>query len=238
LTKNRGQSEQWTTGYVEKCSPFFTRTKHVHVSRLLAILRHFYSIRLFAALAFLPNIPPQKMRAAFILPAIGCSTTFLIICAHFDNKYFPDVWREIFKDGSRSELYIISAMVAFWIAGLYICTGIHSVGYVQANVFFSSWAAFATSLMTLKLWRESAGLPSLFDKLVNHSRMTSEYHFSNAWCVRMCSMSCQLCSHVHVHLPVFMASLYYDRTQFIPIPCHLNSLQLDVGGEFQHNYAL
>ena len=122
-----------------------------------------------------PLIPRQKMRAAFILPAIGCSITFLIICAHFDNKYFPDIWREIFKDGSRSELYIICAMVAFWIAGLYICTGIHSVGYVQANVFFSSWAAFATSLMTLKLWRESAGLPSMFGKLVTHSRMTSEY---------------------------------------------------------------
>ena len=122
-----------------------------------------------------PLIPQQKMRAAFILPAIGCSITFLIICAHFDNKYFPDIWREIFKDGSRSELYIICAMVAFWIAGLYICTGIHSVGYVQANVFFSSWAAFATSLMTFKLWRESAGLPSMFGKLVTHSRMTSEY---------------------------------------------------------------
>jgi len=114
-----------------------------------------------------------KMRAAFILPAIGCSVTFLIIVAHFDSKYFPGVWREIFRDGSRSELYIICALIAFWIAGLYICTGIHSVGYVQANVFFSCWAAFATSLMGLKLWRESAGLPSLFKKLANHTRMTT-----------------------------------------------------------------
>ena len=127
--------------------------------------------------SFLNNLE-QKMRAAFILPAIGCSVTFLIIVAHFDSKYFPDVWREIFQDGSRSELYIIYALIAFWIAGLYICTGIHSVGYVQANVFFSSWAAFATSLMGLKLWRESAGLPSLFQKLANHTRMTSKSKIS------------------------------------------------------------
>ena len=82
-------------------------------------------------------------------------------------------------------------MVAFWVAGLYICTGIHSVGYVQANVFFSSWAAFGTSLMTLKLWRESAGLPSIFAKLVTHSRMTSEYwHFCNRNCVHVFAALC------------------------------------------------
>lgn len=168
------------------------------------------------------------MRAAFILPAIGCSITFLIICAHFDNKYFPDVWREIFKDGSRSELFIICAMVAFWVAGLYICTGIHSVGYVQANVFFSSWAAFGTSLMTLKLWRESAGLPSMFAKLVTHSRMTSEYWYAcnckcvfAALCLRLgcCQRNANATSILPWSFPCLLLSSS-DLTH-MPMPCYL-----------------
>ena len=113
------------------------------------------------------------MQAAIIFPAVGCSITCLIILAHFDNVFCPEVWRDFFEDGSRSELVLIVGLICFWIVCLYICTGVHSVGFVQANVYFSAWAAFATSIMTYKLWREGAGKRSLLDALSNHRRMTT-----------------------------------------------------------------
>jgi len=115
-----------------------------------------------------------KMWGAIILPSVGCAVTFLIILVHFDNVFFPEVWRDFFEDGgSKSELLLIWGLIVFWILGLYVCTGVGSVGYVQANVFFSAWAAFGSSAMTYKLWREGAGKDSLLDVLTNHRRMTT-----------------------------------------------------------------
>ena len=113
------------------------------------------------------------MWAAIIVPSVGCAVTFLVILVHFDNMFFPEVWRDFFEDGSKSELVLIWGLIVFWILGLYVCTGVYSVGYVQANVFFSAWAAFCSSVMTYKLWREGAGKDSLLDVVTNHSRMTT-----------------------------------------------------------------
>jgi len=39
-----------------------------------------------------------------------------------------------------------------------------SVGESQANVFFTTWIAFGASALNFRVWRESAGLPSIADK--------------------------------------------------------------------------
>jgi hypothetical protein len=65
-------------------------------------------------------------------------------------------------------------MLVFWAAGVHICTSSLSVGENQANVFFTTWIAFGSIALNYGVWRESAGLPSMADKIMNsHNRETT-----------------------------------------------------------------
>jgi hypothetical protein len=64
-------------------------------------------------------------------------------------------------------------MMLFWAAALHVCTSSLSVGQVQGNVYFTTWIAFISSAVNYGVWRVSAGLPSLAERVSLHHRETS-----------------------------------------------------------------
>lgn len=85
---------------------------------------------------------------------------------HLDTVVCPQVWRKVFSDGSVYEKYILIFMVVFWIFGVYACTSAFSVGEVQANVYFTAWICFFSTVMGYRTWRISAGKKTLSEMLV------------------------------------------------------------------------
>jgi len=55
-------------------------------------------------------------------------------------------------------------------AGVHVCTSSLSVGQFQANVFFTTWIAFAAAASNFSVWRESAGLLPYTEQLHNCGR--------------------------------------------------------------------
>jgi hypothetical protein len=53
---------------------------------------------------------------------------------------------------------------------VHLCTSTLSVGESQANVYFATWIAFASTAMNYGVWRESAGRSHVF----------LQYHYNNA----------------------------------------------------------
>ena len=92
---------------------------------------------------------------------VGTIFTILIIVAHFDTIAFPDFWKVVFQDGSRYEQYICITSVLYWAAAIHINTSTLSVGEVQANVFFTTWIAFLSSVLNFGVWRVAAGKRSI-----------------------------------------------------------------------------
>jgi hypothetical protein len=115
-----------------------------------------------------------KLWGAIYTGAIGVGICALTVLAHFETVCFPHYWVKIFRDGSLAERNLIFAMLVFWAAGVHICTSSLSAGENQANVFFTTWIAFGSIALNYGIWRESAGLPSLADKIMNsHNRDTT-----------------------------------------------------------------
>mmetsp|Transcript_1191 Transcript_1191/g.2591 ORF Transcript_1191/g.2591 Transcript_1191/m.2591 type:complete len:265 (+) Transcript_1191:153-947(+) len=99
--------------------------------------------------------------------------TILIIAAHFDTIAFPDFWKVVFQDGSRYEQYICITSVLYWAAAIHINTSTLSVGEVQANVFFTTWIAFFSSVLNFGVWRVAAGKRSIEEFINEHPRETT-----------------------------------------------------------------
>ena len=97
----------------------------------------------------------------------------LIMAVHYDTLCLPKMWMAAFRDGSLAERNLILLLMLLWSGALHICTSSLSVGQVQANVFFTSWIAFASISLTYGVWRESAGLPTMMDKMNQHFRETT-----------------------------------------------------------------
>lgn len=118
-----------------------------------------------------------KLWGAVAVASGGCLFNLLTIVAHFDSVLCPQFWMKFFRDGSLQERNLIIALVIFWSAGIEICTSSLSVGEQQANVYFTTWIAFGATVSNLSVWRESAGLPSLLDK-ISHNHRETTYN----WC--------------------------------------------------------
>jgi hypothetical protein len=115
-----------------------------------------------------------KLWGAIYIAAIGAGLCAVTVLVHFETVCFPHYCVKIFRDGSLAERNLIFAMLAVWAAGVHICTPSLSVGENQANVFFTTWIAFGSIALNYDVWRESAGLPSLADKISNsHARETT-----------------------------------------------------------------
>lgn len=104
-----------------------------------------------------------KMWGAIYASSAGVALSLGTVLVHFDTWCLPRVWNTCFRDGSRIEFMWILTLVIVWIAAVHICTSTLSVGENQANVFFTTWIAFASTASNVGVWRESAGLePFLF----------------------------------------------------------------------------
>lgn len=113
-----------------------------------------------------------KVWGAIAVSATGCFIYLVIILAHFNTICLPNLWMNQFRDGSIAERNLLMLLIFFWIAGLHINTSSLSVAESQPNVFFTTWIAFCATVNNLAVWRESAGLLSLFDKR-SHARETT-----------------------------------------------------------------
>lgn len=64
---------------------------------------------------------------------------------------------------------------------MHVCTSTLSVGESQPNVYFTTWIAFAASALNYGIWRESAGLPSLSDKVTTQFDGRRETTYNWMW---------------------------------------------------------
>jgi hypothetical protein len=115
-----------------------------------------------------------KLDVAFILACVAVASSLFIVAAHFDTWLLPNLWRKIFQDGSRHERNLLLFLMLFWAATVWVSTSSFSVGEVQANVYFVSWIAFVSVVMTYNIWRLSADLVTLEEKLGTMKRETSK----------------------------------------------------------------
>ena len=116
--------------------------------------------------------------------AIYCSTagvvlSFLTALVHFDTIVAPNLWVSLFRDGSLAERNWIFFLILFWAGTVHICTSTLSVGESQPNVYFTTWIAFSASAMNYGIWRESAGLQPIADKMtmLKEGRRETTYHW-------------------------------------------------------------
>jgi hypothetical protein len=126
------------------------------------------------------NVYRYKLIGAYVVAATGILIYLVITLAHFDTFLFPEFWKEIFQDGSKGERNLLLGLILFWAAGLFLCTSFLSVGAVQANVYFTTWIAFVSSVMNFGVWRISCGKVSFEDLLHSQKRATS---FNWLWTV-------------------------------------------------------
>jgi hypothetical protein len=114
-----------------------------------------------------------KLIGCAAVGSLGAALSLVITVAHFDTVCVPRFWVTIFRDGSRWEQNILRFMILFWAAGLHVCTSSLSVGEIQGNIFFTTWIAFAASVLNYGVWRTSSGLSSLAERVSTHHRETT-----------------------------------------------------------------
>lgn len=102
-----------------------------------------------------------KLLGAVAVASGGCLLNLATLVAHYD-VLCPRLWMAVFRDGSLAERNWIFCLIIYWLMGLHICTSSLSVGENQANVYFTTWIAFASTASNYAVWRDSAGLASLF----------------------------------------------------------------------------
>lgn len=114
-----------------------------------------------------------KLVGCAIAGACGAGISLLIVLAHVDTIIFPRLWYAIFRDGSKYEQNLLRLILIFWIVSLHVCTSALSVGQILGNVYFTCWIAFMAAVLNSGVWRESAGFPSIAEKISLHKRATT-----------------------------------------------------------------
>ncbi|CAJ1899723.1 unnamed protein product [Cylindrotheca closterium] len=114
-----------------------------------------------------------KVIGSAIVGAVGGGISLLVVLAHIDTIFLPKTWYKVFRDGSMFECYLLRFLLIFYTAALHVSTSSLSVGQIEPNVFFTSWIAFAASVMNLGVWRGSAGFDSIAEKISVHERATT-----------------------------------------------------------------
>jgi hypothetical protein len=99
-------------------------------------------------------VVPWKIDGTIIFGAIGLGIMSFIVNCHV--LFLPHYWYPVFKDGSTKERNIILSFLVYWAIVLWTCTGVYSVGELQANVFVSTWLAFFAILHVYDEWRIAA----------------------------------------------------------------------------------
>mmetsp|Transcript_30002 Transcript_30002/g.45495 ORF Transcript_30002/g.45495 Transcript_30002/m.45495 type:complete len:496 (+) Transcript_30002:182-1669(+) len=117
-----------------------------------------------------------KFVGAFVITLLGTVFSLIIVLVHFDTICFPQFWRKVFTDGSPWERNLSILQIAYWTMGVHICTSSFSIGYTQANVFFTSWIALFSAFVVYDLWRVGASLPS-FLQFMASTRKTTLYNW-------------------------------------------------------------
>uniref|UniRef100_A0A7S1DEV2 Transmembrane protein n=1 Tax=Cyclophora tenuis TaxID=216820 RepID=A0A7S1DEV2_CYCTE len=114
-----------------------------------------------------------KLTGALIVSIVGVVSSSILFAAHFETYVAPQLWRTIFQDGSNMERNILLLNILFWAAAIHICTSSLSVGASQANVYFTTWIAFGSSVLNFDVWRAGANLPTFgdvrFDRDTSHN---------------------------------------------------------------------
>lgn len=118
-----------------------------------------------------------KLWAAIYLSAGGVALSLLTFLVHFDTIMFPKLWVAVFRDGSLAERNWIFFLMLGWAAALHVATSTFSVGEYQANVYFTTWIAFAATALTYGVWRESAGLSTLNQKAIGQLNCDTTYNW-------------------------------------------------------------
>jgi len=152
-----------------------------------------------------------KLIGCFVVSAFGTIFTLGIIVVHFDTVCFPSFWLLSFRDGSRHEQFLLISLAIFWAIGLHINTSFDSVGNSQANVFFTSWISFFSSILNYGIWRVSAGRTSIAVLVNEHHRETT---YNWLW-VLFCSLIFAG-SIADIYLSREYLELYFKGEQFIP----------------------
>lgn len=135
------------------------------------------------------NIYRYKLIGAYVVSAAGILIYLVIILAHFDTIFFPEFWKDLFQDGSKGERNLLLVLIVFWAAGLFLCTSFLSVGSAQANVYFTTWIAFVSSVMNFGVWRVSCGKVSFEDLLHDQKRATTFNWFWTVICALVSSLA-------------------------------------------------
>jgi hypothetical protein len=129
-----------------------------------------------------------KLIGAYSVSAAGILIYLAIILAHFETIFFPEFWKSLFQDGSTGERNLLLGLIVFWAVGLFLCTSFLSVGSAQANVYFTTWIAFISSVINFGVWRISCGKVSYEDLLHNQKRATSFNWFWTVICALVSSL--------------------------------------------------
>lgn len=122
-----------------------------------------------------------KLWAAIYQSAAAVGLSLATVLAHLDTVLFPRQWVLVFRDGSRWEQFWLLFLMLVWMAGLHIATSVLSVGEYQSNVYFSAWIGFCAMALNYGLWRESAGLPSLTDRLTSEGTDSRQTTYNWIW---------------------------------------------------------
>ena len=132
-----------------------------------------YDISLFWSPDGKGHVRKWKLICSFIVSIFGTVVTAGIIMAHFDTIFLPSFWQRTFRDGSEYEQKLLISLVVFWMLALHVNTSSLSVGRYQANVFFTSWISFFSSILNFGQWRMSSNLPSIAEMVDSHHRETT-----------------------------------------------------------------
>jgi len=107
----------------------------------------------------------QQRSYAMAVALISIVFSTFIVLAHIDRLTpMKKYWSRMFKPKSRTEAFIISFLLLWWIIALWVNTGIMGIagdGKGQYNLYFSSWACFFVCAWTLERWLVSCNYPSL-----------------------------------------------------------------------------
>ena len=116
---------------------------------------------------FLP-ISEWKRMSCMIASASFAGLMVFIVLIHFDTFFFPQLWLQIFGDGSIGEGIILTILFVAAIFTVFVSTSVNGIGGVVGknyNAYFSSWMGFFACVYTFGLWKNNAMLNSVSQAL-------------------------------------------------------------------------